>query len=104
MLEYQIGAKSKSYALHTFCILSAHFIKNIYSSMPSECVAGATIPHGFECTLTCPTGSHADAMGTHPSCTYGSFSGSVNCISSGVSADSTLLGLTSAIIVTLVLA
>ena len=73
-------------------------------SMPSECVAGATIPHGFECTLTCPTGSHADAMGTHPSCTYGSFSGSVNCISSGVSADSTLLGLTSAIIVTLVLA
>jgi hypothetical protein len=30
LLEYQIGTKSKSYALHTFCILSAHFIKNIY--------------------------------------------------------------------------
>ena len=29
-IEYQIGTKSKSYALHTFCILSAYFIKNIY--------------------------------------------------------------------------
>ena len=47
-------------------------------SMPSECVAGATIPHGFECTLTCPTGSHA--KGTQPSCTNGAFSGSVGCM------------------------
>ena len=31
MLEYQIGTKSKSYALHTFCILSAYFFKNIYN-------------------------------------------------------------------------
>ena len=28
MLEYQIGTKSKSYALHTFCILFAYFLKN----------------------------------------------------------------------------
>jgi len=28
LLEYQIGTKSKSYALHTFCILFAYFLKN----------------------------------------------------------------------------
>ena len=32
-MEYQIGTKSKSYALHTFCILSAYFIKNIYQQI-----------------------------------------------------------------------
>jgi len=47
-------------------------------SMPSECVAGATIPHGFECTLTCPTGSHV--MGTQPSCMNGAFFGTVGCM------------------------
>jgi hypothetical protein len=30
LLEYQIGTKSKAFALRTFCILSAYFIKNIY--------------------------------------------------------------------------
>jgi hypothetical protein len=30
LLEYQIGTKSKAFALHTFCTLSAYFIKNIY--------------------------------------------------------------------------
>ena len=30
MLEYQIGTKSKAFALHTFCILFAYFLKNIY--------------------------------------------------------------------------
>jgi hypothetical protein len=47
-------------------------------SMPSECVAGATIPHGFECTLTCPTSSHV--MGTQPSCMNGAFFGTVGCM------------------------
>ena len=62
-------------------------------SMPSECVAGATIPHGFECTLTCPTGSHA--KGTQPSCTNGAFSGSVGCMddSAHSSGADTVLGL-----------
>ena len=34
-MEYQIGTKSKAFALHTFCILSAHFIKNIYITKKS---------------------------------------------------------------------
>ena len=47
-------------------------------SMPSECVAWATIPHGFECTLTCPTGSHV--VGTQPTCMNGAFLGTVGCM------------------------
>ena len=74
-------------------------------SMPSECVAGATIPHGFECTLTCPTGSHA--MGTQPSCTNGAFSGSVSCMDDSAHASGSiltgLLGLISASVVAFVL-
>ena len=74
-------------------------------SMPSECVAGATIPHGFECTLTCPTGSHA--KGTQPSCTNGAFSGSVSCMDDSAHASGSiltgLLGLISASVVAFVL-
>ena len=74
-------------------------------SMPSECVAGATIPHGFECTLTCPTGSHA--MGTQPSCTNGAFSGSVSCMDDSAHASGSILtgflGLISASVVAFVL-
>ena len=73
------------------CTISSYFeTPSGDYSMPSECVAGATIPHGFECTLTCPTGSHADAMGTHPSCTYGSFSGSMSCMPNSAHSSGTV--------------
>ena len=61
------------------CTISSYFeTPSGDYSMPSECVAGATIPHGFECTLTCPTGSHV--VGTQPSCMNGAFFGTVGCM------------------------
>ena len=55
MLEYQIGTKSKAFALHAFCILSAYFIKNIYLSSCLKVVWKLSVP---EYILTFQTGEY----------------------------------------------